>query len=146
MLVEMAFRPAFVSRAIAKVGMNLAAHLFGEAYVATDELNPLRNFILGKDYDQPGEEGRFVQFDPHGNMFRHLQTSHQKHWLMLFYKHPTLFFCLRLYGTGGYVARLGDIGNWPSRTMSFEIATVNYAERKMQRLSEMEIIGLFQMP
>ena len=143
----MSFNLVSVFRAVAKIGMNVATYLFGKTYISANAYDPLRDFILGKAFNSIEEASRFVNFDDQNNgVLSIFNTPHDKHWLLLSYNHPTLFFGLRLYGTGGYIVRLGDIGIWPSAMEHFKIVTVDYTKRHMQLLSANDIPKFLKMP
>jgi hypothetical protein len=127
----------FISRAIAKIGLNFIAKLYGIDFVLNPEFNEIKKFILGEIHNTFEESELHVKpIGPNTSPFQQIPFSDDRHYLFSAYNDKNgLVFGLNLYGgKGGYLAKLGNIKP-PQDENVFRFATINYSERKTEILS-----------
>ena len=136
-VIRISVKLELVSRAIAKIGLNFIAKLYGTDFVLNPEFDEIKKFILGEIHNTFKEAGLHVKpIDPTTSPFQQITLSEDKHYMFLTYNDKNgLVFGLNPYGgKGGYFAKMGDIKP-PQDKPSFRFATVNYLERKVELLS-----------
>lgn len=135
--IRVSVKQELVSRAIAKIGLNFIAKLYGTDFALNTEFNEIKKFILGEIHNTFKEAGLHVKpIDPTTSPFQQIPLSEDRHYIFLTYNDKNgLVFGLNLYGgKGGYFAKMGNIKP-PQDTPTFRFATVNYLERKVELLS-----------
>lgn len=137
-----------VARAVAKIGLNFSIKSFGKKFAKDADFNDIKKFILGTKHNNYRDAGNYFQMvDPEKpSLFKIIDTSYDKHWVILTYMHDTLLFCIKFYGGSEYIINLGvkkpNLDSLVNR--SFKIFTVDYSERQVKELTPEEIAKLIK--
>jgi len=144
-LINTHFNLVLSARAIAKIGVNVAAALYGEEFVNDPAFDEVKAFILGEKDQTWKAMGKYVQLASESSPFNAFPTTPDKHWLLLTYQPSIgLLFGLRFYGTGGYIVKLADKKPDYFQLETFDLITIDYLARQTKRLTPGDLLALFQ--
>ncbi|MEG6586478.1 HNH endonuclease [Dendrosporobacter sp. 1207_IL3150] len=136
--------PVLSARAVAKIGMNFLAKVHGVGITNDSAFDEIKSFIKGEIHDSLEEMSFHVNLISDKDPFEFVKVNPEKHWAALLNINGVLLFALKLYGVGGYMAKLGHISLPEMNTLpNADIFSIDYSCRTIKMLKPMDIVAEF---
>ncbi|MDH6373812.1 hypothetical protein M2444_005655 [Paenibacillus sp. PastF-3] len=138
--IYMKIKPLDTARAIAKIGMNHVAILYGNEFALNPIFDNIKSFINGELHNTIEEMVYHVQhLVDKPSTFDAIATPSDRHWMSISHNiDKDIIFSIRFYGVGGYKVKLGTIRKLPFKFTSIKEAdylSVNYTQRNTTLLT-----------